>query len=37
VDDEATAKGIAENDPATTSNAGFRFELHQMPDAIVRP
>jgi hypothetical protein len=37
VDDEATASSIAENDPAIASNAGFRFELHQMPDAIVRP
>lgn len=37
VEDEATASSIAENDPAITSNAGFRFELHQMPDAIVRP
>jgi uncharacterized protein YciI len=36
VEDEAAATGIAENDPAITSNAGFRFELHPMPDAIVR-
>jgi uncharacterized protein YciI len=37
VEDEAAANRIAENDPAITSNADFRFELYQMPDAIVRP
>jgi uncharacterized protein YciI len=37
VEDEAAASGVAENDPAITSGAGFAFELHQMPDAIVRP
>jgi uncharacterized protein YciI len=37
VDDEATARGIAEGDPAITANAGFGFEVHPMPDAIVRP
>jgi uncharacterized protein len=36
-DDDVTAKGLAENDPAITSDAGFGFELHPMPDAIVRP
>jgi uncharacterized protein len=36
VDDEAAAKEIAESDPAITSPAGFGFELHPMPDAIVR-
>jgi uncharacterized protein YciI len=35
-DDEETAKSIAENDPAVTSKAGFSFELHPMPDAIVK-
>lgn len=35
-DDETTAQIIAGNDPAIKSNAGFGFELHQMPDAIVR-
>jgi hypothetical protein len=37
VEDEAAATGIAENDPAIVSNAGFAFELHPMPGAIVRP
>jgi hypothetical protein len=37
VEDEAAANAIAASDPAITSNAGFSFELHQMPDAIVRP
>jgi uncharacterized protein len=37
VDDEAAARSLAENDPAITSGAGFAFELHPMPDAIVRP
>jgi uncharacterized protein len=36
VHDDATATGIAESDPAIASNAGFSFELHPMPDAIVR-
>lgn len=36
VADDAAAAGIAENDPAITSNAGFTFELHPMPDALVR-
>jgi uncharacterized protein len=36
VDDDAAAVRIAERDPAITSNAGFRFELHPMPDAIAR-
>jgi len=36
LEDESTAKSIAGNDPAIKSNAGFRFELHLMPDAIVR-
>jgi hypothetical protein len=35
--DEATARSIAANDPANKSNGGFRFELHPMVDAIVRP
>lgn len=37
VDDEPAARSIAEGDPAITANAGFGFELHPMPDAIVRP
>ena len=37
VDDEATARSIAEGDPAITASAGFGFEVHPMPDAIVRP
>jgi uncharacterized protein len=36
VDEEASAKRIAENDPAVVSDAGFAFELHPMPDAIAR-
>jgi hypothetical protein len=36
VDDEAAARAIAEGDPAITSGAGFGFEVHPMPDAIVR-
>ena len=36
VEDEGTARSIAENDPAIRSNAGFRFEMYQMPDAVVR-
>jgi hypothetical protein len=35
--DEATAETIATNDPANKSGAGFRFALHPMVDAIVRP
>jgi uncharacterized protein len=37
VDDDTGARQIAGNDPAITSNAGFGFELHPMPDAIARP
>ena len=36
VEDEATARAIASGDPAITSQSGFRFELHPMPDAKVR-
>jgi uncharacterized protein len=36
VSDETTARRIAADDPAIRSTAGFGFELHQMPDAIVR-
>jgi uncharacterized protein len=36
VQDEDSARNIAENDPAIRSNAGFRFEIHQMPDTVVR-
>jgi uncharacterized protein len=28
VGDESTAQNIATNDPAITSQAGFRFEVH---------
>ncbi len=34
--DEAAAKAIAENDPAVKANAGFGFEMYQMPKAIAR-
>jgi uncharacterized protein YciI len=34
---EDAARNIAENDPAMQSHFGFHFEIHQMPDAIVRP
>ena len=37
VPDEATARGIAADDPAIRSTAGFGFELHPMGDSIVRP
>ena len=37
VSDEATAQSIADDDPAIRSTAGFGFELHPMPDAVVRP
>jgi uncharacterized protein YciI len=37
VDDEEHARRVAENDPANRSDAGFGFEVHPMPDAIVRP
>jgi uncharacterized protein YciI len=37
VSDEVTARGIAADDPAIRSTAGFGFELHPMPDAMVRP
>jgi hypothetical protein len=37
VEDEANARRIAEHDPAITSDTGFGFEVHPMPDAIVRP
>jgi uncharacterized protein len=36
VDDEETAARMAEHDPAIKSNAGFGYELHSMPDAVVR-
>ncbi|HEX2292648.1 MAG TPA: YciI family protein [Gaiellaceae bacterium] len=37
VDHEASARRLAEEDPAIAAGAGFRFELHPMPDAIARP
>ena len=37
VEDESIAQNIASNDPAITSLAGFRFEVHSMIDAKVRP
>ena len=36
-DDETAAQALADEDPAILSNAGFRSEVHPMPDAIVRP
>jgi uncharacterized protein len=36
VEDEATADRVAANDPAIKSRAGFRYEIHTMPDAQVR-
>jgi uncharacterized protein YciI len=36
VPDEATAQSIADDDPAIRSTAGFGFELHPMPAAMVR-
>jgi uncharacterized protein len=36
VADESAARVIAESDPAITSSVGFGFEVHAMPDAIVR-
>ena len=37
VEDESIAQDIASKDPAITSGAGFRFEIHSMFDAKVRP
>jgi hypothetical protein len=37
VADDTTARGIAADDPAIRSSAGFSFELHPMGDALVRP
>jgi uncharacterized protein YciI len=37
VDDDAAAQRLAQDDPAIRSDAGFGFEVHPMPDAIVRP
>lgn len=37
VEDEAEARGIAENDPTIVSGAGFQLEVYPMPKAIVRP
>lgn len=34
--DEGAARTIILNDPAIRSHAGFRFDLHPMPDTIVR-
>jgi hypothetical protein len=36
VEDEATADRVAANDPAIKLRAGFRYEIHSMPDAQVR-
>jgi hypothetical protein len=36
VENSGVAESIAANDPAIKANAGFSFEIHQMPDAIVR-
>lgn len=37
VNDEATARSIAADEPAIRSTAGFAFELHPMGDSMVRP
>lgn len=36
VDDEAQARSLCENDPVLAAGLGFSFELHPMPDAMVR-
>ena len=36
VGDEAEAARLAEGDPAIAADAGFGFEVHPMPDTIVR-
>ena len=36
VEDERTARKIAESDPAIKANAGFSFQLYPMVDAVVR-
>jgi uncharacterized protein len=36
VTDEDTARQVIRSDPAVLSQVGFDFELHPMPDAIVR-
>ena len=36
VDDESAAQRIADSDLAITASVGFGFEVHPMPDAIVR-
>jgi uncharacterized protein len=36
VEDDAEARRIAEADPAISVDAGFGFEVHPMPDTIVR-
>jgi hypothetical protein len=36
VEDDAEARRIAEADPAIGVDAGFGFEVHSMPDTIVR-
>jgi uncharacterized protein YciI len=36
VADREAAQKIASGDPVTISQAGFRFELHPMPDTMIR-
>lgn len=36
VEDENSARNIAENDPVVLSNVGFKIEVHPMPKAVVR-
>ncbi len=36
VEDDAEARRIGEGDPAIGADAGFGFEVHPMPDTIVR-
>jgi uncharacterized protein YciI len=36
VEDVGRALTVAENDPAVKSQCGFDFEVHPMPDALVR-
>ena len=35
-DSETSARAMTENDPTIKANAGFRFDVHVMPSAVVR-
>ncbi len=37
VEDAAAARALIDGDPVITANAGFRFDVHPMPQAILRP